>query len=61
MYPNEVSGVRKRIKIPIFSKIKTFLAITVPLLLTKTCFFVIAYNFKTKRSIFLRKIMIMYK
>ena len=35
MYSNGMGSIRKRIKIPIFSKRKSFLAITVILLLTK--------------------------
>ena len=44
-YLNRVDSIRKRIKIPIFSKQKKkFLAITVLVLLTKTCFFFKAYK-----------------
>ena len=38
-YLNRMGSIRRRIKIPIFSKRKKLLAITVLLLLTKTCFF----------------------
>ena len=46
---NWMGNIRKSIKIPIFSKKKNSLAITVLLLLIKTYFFLKAYNSQTKR------------